>query len=92
MATKLTLKNIMVYDYLRRVRNGDQSASTVKAVYTANKDEIKKLFGIGNYQGFNFHVRKVIDWETSTGNKVKTIRLDNTENIGGKEVSNENHA
>ncbi len=77
MATKLTLKNIMVYDYMRRHYDSDQMATNVKAIYHANKDEIKKLFGIGNYQGFNFHVRKVINWETSTGNKVKVVRMDN---------------
>lgn len=74
----LTIKNAMVYDYFRK--KIDASASkTVKAVYLANKDEIAREFGINGYQQFNFHVRKAMDWETSTGNKVNVISMNNKE-------------
>lgn len=63
---KVTLKNIMVYDYLRRVAGSETS---VKKIYTTNKAEITKLFGISTYASFNFHIRKVINFESN--NKYK---------------------
>ena len=55
---KLTLKNIMVFDYVRR-----SGSSNVKQIFEKNKAEIEKLFGIKTYQSFNRHVAKVIEFE-----------------------------
>lgn len=55
---KLTLKNIMVFDYVRR-----SGSSNVKQIFDKNKAEIEKLFGIKTYQSFNRHVAKVIEFE-----------------------------
>lgn len=76
MATKITLKNAMVYDFMRRNIRTVETAS-VKAVYKKHSAEIAKQFGINNYAGFNFHVRKCLNWETATGNKIDVIRMDN---------------
>lgn len=78
MSKKLTLKNIMVYDYMRRhLDSSDVEDSSVKSVFRANQEDIAKRFSITTYQAFNFHVRKCLDWENSTGNKVNVIRMDN---------------
>ena len=74
----LTIKNAMVYDYMRK-KIDTVPQTSVKAVYLANKDEIAREFGINGYQQFNFHIRKCLDWETSTGKKVNVIRMDNEE-------------
>jgi len=72
--TKPTLKNIMVYDFMRKKAEGLSNPS-VKAVYTANKDEIAQRFEINGYQTFNWHVRRVLDWQNKTGDKVEVIGL-----------------
>lgn len=77
-ATKITLKNAMVYEFLRSKIRRDQTAS-VKSIYNSHKSEIAKQFGINNYQGFNFHVRKCLNWETSTGNNITVHTLNNKE-------------
>lgn len=84
MAGKLTLKNIMVYDYMRRHSESVDDAR-VKSIFNAHKEDIAKRFNITTYQAFNFHVRKALDWEASTGNKVNVIRMDN------KGVTDENN-
>ena len=60
MAEKLTLKNIMVFDYVRRKGGGN-----VKKIFTENQAEIKKLFNIKTYNSFNRHITKVIKFEES---------------------------
>lgn len=77
--SKLTVKNSMVYEFLRRHLDNDDTATNVKAVYDANKDEIARRFGISTYATFNMHVRKCREWEVETGNKIEVIRLDNKE-------------
>jgi len=72
--TKPTLKNIMVYDFMRRHAENADTAN-VKAIYNAHKDEIAQRFGIGGYQTFNWHVRRVIDWKMQTGNDVEVHGL-----------------
>lgn len=72
---KLTLKNQLVYDYFRKHLTDE--TSDVKAVFNANRDEIRRRFSIGTYAMFNQHVRKCREWEAETGNKVTVIRLDN---------------
>lgn len=84
MAGKLTLKNIMVYDFMRS-KSEDMDDARVKSIFEAHKTEIAKRFSINTYQTFNFHVRKCLDWEHKTGNKVKVIRMDN------KGVTDENN-
>lgn len=74
--TKPTLKNIMVYDFMRRKAEGT-SNSSVKAIYNAHADEIAQRFGINGYQTFNWHVRRVLDWQASTGKEVEVVRMDN---------------
>jgi len=76
MANKITLKNAMVYDFMRK-HSGTITDGAVKSIFEANKDEIAKQFGITTYQTFNFHVRKCLDWESKTGNRVNVIRMDN---------------
>lgn len=77
--TKVTLKNLMVYDYLQHIR-GDETS--VKKIYTKHKDEIAKRFSINTYASFNFHIRKVLDFETTNKYKLDNIRgeLDNGKN------------
>lgn len=75
MATKLTLKNQLVYDFFRKKLDG--YTNDVKAVFMANKDELARRYSINTYATFNMHVRKCREWEAETGNKVTVIRLDN---------------
>lgn len=72
---KLTLKNAMVYDFMRN--HLDDDMHDVKAVFEANKTEIARRFAITTYQTFNMHVRKCRDWENQTESKVNVIRMDN---------------
>lgn len=73
--SKLTLKNQLVYDFFRK--HLDDDMHDVKTVFTANKTELARRYGITTYQTFNMHVRKCREWEAKTGNKVTVIRLDN---------------
>ena len=75
MASKLTLKNQLVYDYFRKHLTDENS--DVKVVFNATKTELARRFGIATYATFNMHVRKCREWENETGNKVTVIRLDN---------------
>ena len=77
MAKKLTLKNIMVYDFMRGCISTEHTNLSVKEIHRLNKDEIRKRFAITTYQAFNFHVRKVIDWRAETGSDINVIRMDN---------------
>lgn len=80
MATdKITLKNIMVYDFMRNHYTADEMSTNVKSIFNANKDEISKRFGIKTYATFNFHIRKVLNWEAKAGNNLSVIRMDNRE-------------
>lgn len=78
--TKPTLKNIMVYDFMRKKAEA-YGNNNVKAIYNANSVEIAQRFGINGYQTFNWHVRRVIDWKMQTGNDAEVIGL----NPDGKE-------
>lgn len=75
--SKLTLKNVYVYTYF--IDNAREDDYFVKPFYIRNADEISRRFGINNYAGFNFHVRKVLD------NKSAYIKLSNELNEGGVE-------
>ena len=75
MATKLTLKNQLVYDFFRK--HVTDSTPDVKAVFNSTSSELSRRFGITTYATFNMHVRKCREWEAETGNKVTVIRLDN---------------
>jgi len=75
--SKLTLKNVLVYNYFKD--NAQDDEAFVKTFYTRNADEIKRRFGISNYAGFNFHVRKSLDHQS------EIHKLDSKENIGGLE-------
>jgi hypothetical protein len=71
---KLTLKNIMVFDYLRRKLEAKGGNSSVKAVFVENKDEIKALFQISTYNSFNRHCTKVMAWEAVNGLSVGVLK------------------
>ena len=68
-----TLKNAMVYDFLRTNLG---KHDTVKGVYLSNREEISREFGINTYQTFAMHVRRSRQWERSTGNKITVVRDD----------------
>ena len=73
---KVTLKNLLVYQFMMsKVIKGGVNPN-VKEIYRQHKQAIADQFGIGGYQTFNFHVRKVMDWQAA-GNKVEYIRMDN---------------
>lgn len=75
MATKLTLKNQLVYDYFRKHLHDEQA--DVKGVFTANKVEINRRFSINTYATFNQHIKRCRDWEAETGKQVEVINLNN---------------
>lgn len=70
MAGKLTLKNTMVYDFMRRSIPSNHLNISVKDVYRKNQAEIAEKFNINTYATFNMHVRKCMEWERATGKKV----------------------
>lgn len=74
-ASEPTLKNAMVYDFMRT--HLDDDMHDVKTVFMANQTEIARRFNITTYATFNMHVRKCREWENQTGNKVNVIRMDN---------------
>ncbi len=71
-----TIKNAMVYDFMRK-HIGNVTPTNVKAVFENYRTEIREQFGITTYSSFNDHVRRCREWERRTGNKVEVIRMDN---------------
>lgn len=77
MATKITLKNALVYKFLKDHYDADQMAGNVKAIYHANKAEIDRRFKISTYASFNFHIRRAMNFEAQ-GNTIESV-LNNKE-------------